>query len=70
MAKEQNDKTTVDAFPVNTYIAAVKYIHTNGTIRSGQVGVQAANIDDATKAAHELAKQTWDKYKITSVKLW
>lgn len=71
MAKDVNDKGTVDALPQpNTYIATVKYVHENGLIRSGQVGVQANNIDEATLAAHKLAKETWDKYKITSIKIW
>lgn len=70
MAKDQADKQTNDAFPVHLYIASCKYIHENGQIRSGQIGVQAANIDEATVAAHKLAKESWDKYKITSIKLW
>lgn len=70
MAKQIEDKTTLDAFPVFTYVASVKYVHENGTIRNGQIAVQAANIEEATTKAHELAKQSWDKYKFTSVKIW
>lgn len=70
MAKETNDKQTVDAFPVNTYAINFKYVHSNGLIRNGTAAVQASNVEEATTKAHALIKEFHDKYKLVSVKLW
>ena len=71
MAKDQTDTKTIDALPgLVTYIATLKYVHDNGSIRSAQVGVEADSVENATTKAHAIAREQWDKYKITSVKPW